>query len=122
MEKNIFVYGTLKSGERNHYHFKDCVSNIVEGTIEAALYHLEDYDCPSIRLESGTIEGQIIYYTDDEENSIELAVDDLEQSTPGLYYDRVPVTVQTLNGAVESEVYVVRDFENLKSTKLNKAW
>lgn len=122
MEKNIFVYGTLKSGERNHYHFKDRVSNIVEGTIEAALYHLEDYDCPSIRLESGTIEGQIIYYTDDEGNSIELAVDDLEQSTPGLYYDRVPVTVQTLNGAVESEVYVVRDFENLKSTKLNKAW
>lgn len=122
MEKNIFVYGTLKSGERNHYHFKDCVTTIVGGTIEATLYHLDDYNCPSIQLGGGIIEGQIIYYADDEQNSIESAVDNLEQSTPGLYYDRVPVLVQVENGAIESEVYVVRNFENLKSTKLNKVW
>ncbi len=122
MEKNIFVYGTLKSGNRNHHYFGDQVTNIVKGSIAASLYHLDDYDCPTIRLEPGTIEGEIIYYQDDQMGSIEMAVDDLEQSTPGLYYDRVPVGVETVSGVIESEVYVVRDFEQMNVTKIDKSW
>lgn len=122
MEKNIFVYGTLKQGQRNHYHFEDKVIKIIPGTINACLYHLNDYDCPTIKLEDGVIEGEIIYYDDDDSNSIEQAVDELEQSTPGLYYDRIPVEVKSTNAITMSEVYIVRNFELLNSTKIAKKW
>lgn len=122
MKKNIFVYGTLKQGKRNHYHFEDKVIDIVPGTINASIYHLDDFDCPSIKFGDGVVQGEIIYYDDTIDNRIELAVDKLEQSFDELYYDRRPVTVTTEKGQLQSEVYVVRGLDELKHTLIENEW
>ncbi len=121
MIKNIFVYGTLKQGERNHKYFQDKVVDIVPGTIKGTICHLVDFNCPGIILGQGTIGGQVIHYNDDQNNTIEQNIDELEQ-TDELFYDRIEVDVTTASGVIKSQVYIPRDIENLNVKIIDNEW
>lgn len=109
--KQMFVYGTLMSGQRNHHYFEDNILEIVPATIEAELYHLEAYDCPTLVIGSGQAIGELITYIDPEDQ-IENSIIALEQDFDGLYYDQIPAMIKTINGKIEKDVFVYKIQEN----------
>lgn len=105
--KQMFVYGTLMSGERNHKYFKQSIIKIEPATIEAKLYHLTKYNCPTLVLGSGHTTGELVTY-EDPDGQIEKSIIALEQDFDGLYYDYVPTVVQTENGKINQNVFVYK--------------
>lgn len=90
--KQMFVYGTLMSSQRNHHYFKDQVLKIETAQIQAKLIHLIKYNCPTIVLGEGISYGELITYNDPDDE-IENAIIALEQEFDGLYYQQVPAKI-----------------------------
>lgn len=122
--KNIFVYGTLKKGKRNHKYFKDSIISVREGYIHASLYHLVDYDCPTILEGNDKIYGQFLEYNDPTDE-IEKEIDYLEGNfgdNQELIYSKEKVKVYFENSNEISQVYMLQNHYNLKKIKLKNKW
>lgn len=119
--KQMFVYGTLMSGERNHRYFKDSIIKIETATIEAKLYHLTKYDCPTLVLGEGQTIGELVTYNDPDDQ-IEQSIIALEQDFDGLYYDYVPAVIQTKDNKLTQNVFVYPMKEDEEAILLTAKW
>lgn len=88
----MFTYGTLMKGYRNYKKYLEGhVISIKEAYIEGKLYHLDNENCPAVVEGNSKIYGQVLEIVDDDNRSIQKAVDDLENYFAGndeLMYDR----------------------------------
>lgn len=97
----IFVYGTLKQGEINHFLLAPHVYSIERGSIRGTLYDAGDF--PALVEGTGQVHGQIIHVKDDDLTSVLTVLDRLEGYRPeneehSLYLRRV-IEVTTTGGA-----------------------
>lgn len=105
----VFVYGTLKRGERNHGVVASLVRGLVPGYAEGfALYHLpagkgRPYAYPAMVPGEGRVFGEVLFLP---EEALPL-LDALEEE--GVEYRRVRVRVQTAEGVVEAWAYLYLD-------------
>lgn len=117
----MFVYGTLMKGYRNYNKYLDGhVISVKEAYIEGKLYHLDNENCPALVEGNSKIYGQILEVVDDENKSIQNAVDDLENYFAGnneLMYDRKLKIVYYEDG--DSEEIGVYIFVNENYLKQN---
>jgi gamma-glutamylcyclotransferase (GGCT)/AIG2-like uncharacterized protein YtfP len=102
----VFVYGTLKRGERNHPLVADHLLRAVPGYVEGfALYHLppggeRPYAYPAMVPGEGRVFGEVLFL---QEEALPL-LDALEEE--GVEYRRVRVRVRTAEGEVEAWTYL----------------
>ncbi|MFC5402941.1 gamma-glutamylcyclotransferase family protein [Cohnella soli] len=114
---NVFVYGTLQSGERNHRVIHGHILDTVSGKVSGKLYDVGSYPAAVLGSE-GVIEGEWLLI--DEAGLV--GTDRLEGYTgpdDRNYYDRVWVT--DLNGGTEGWIYVWSDSKNLPEIR-NGSW
>lgn len=102
----VFVYGTLKQGERNHGLVASLVRRVLPGYVEGfALYHLpagkgRPYAYPAMVPGEGRVFGEVLFLPPE---ALPL-LDELEDE--GVEYRRARVRVQTPEGAVEAWAYL----------------
>jgi len=107
LNNKLFVYGTLREGEGNHYLIVDNVKSIQKATIRGWMYHLGGY--PAVIEGEGYITGELIEFY----NPIEAfqRIDVLEgyhqPNSPSNHYERITVTAMTEDGGEETcQVYI----------------
>ncbi|MGG1552108.1 gamma-glutamylcyclotransferase family protein [Paenibacillus ferrarius] len=99
---SVFVYGTLLTGENNHFVAKPYVQHVQPGAVHGRLYDVGDY--PALQLaEEGIVEGEWLEVT---EEGLQ-AMDELEwyfgPGHPDNEYERS--WVRDMSGAREGWVY-----------------
>ncbi len=120
--KQMFVYGTLMSNERNHKLFKDSIIKIEEAKINAQLYHLCEHNCPTIKLGTGETIGELITYSDPDD-SIENSIIALEQEFDGLYYEQIQTEIYTNKQILKNYVFVYQlANDNIKIEQIKGRW
>lgn len=102
--REMFVYGTLMSGERNHKYFKDSIISVEEAKVVGTVYHIEKQRCPTIELGIGECVGELITYKDPTGEITDQIVA-MEQEFDGLDYCQVAANVFTTNKVVEVNVF-----------------
>merc|ERR1712215_571299 len=115
MSTHVFVYGTLKTGEPNHYWFEDSDNGFAElvgaaRTVETfPLVITTKYNIPMLLDQAGTgkhIKGEL--YRIDEKMLAHL---DILEAYPSLYTRKL--TLIDVNGCkVESWIYLMNDFRD----------
>lgn len=103
----IFVYGTLKPGERNYQHYCDRAILVQEAIAYGKLYHLPMGYPAAIFPACYLVRGYLLTFDD---LTVLQALDELEDYDP-----RQPIS-QNLYQRSQIEVY------NLKFESLGKAW
>lgn len=99
---NIFVYGTLKKGYRNHAYFCQNVTNIIPCTIKGTMYDT-GYGYPAIQLKGDyTIYGELITVPKDD-----LIHFDYLQGHPN-FYQRQLIDVNIGNVIHKAYVYTMQ--------------
>ncbi|GLV48067.1 gamma-glutamylcyclotransferase [Thermus sp. LT1-2-5] len=104
--ERVFVYGTLKRGERNHARVAGKLLGVVPGYVEGfRLYHLPEgegrpYAYPAMVPGEGRVYGEVLLLP---EEALSL-LDALEEE--GEEYRRVRVLVHTAEGPLEAWAYL----------------
>ncbi len=109
-------------GQRNHKYFKNQVINIEKAYIEAKIYHLDDYNCPSIVLGPGKVYGEVITYKD-LDGEIEAGLDMLEGNFEGnleLCYKKEKVDVYVGGAVKSSQVYILENIDNMDKKEIKE--
>lgn len=102
----VFVYGTLKRGERNHGLVARLVRRVLPGYVEGfALYHLpagrgRPYAYPAMVPGEGRVRGEVLFLPPE---ALPL-LDELEDE--GVEYQRVRLEVQTEEGPLTAWAYL----------------
>lgn len=127
MLKSAFVYGTLMVGFRNYMKLLDeKLIEIEPATTKGTLFHLPKYDCPGLLDGDETVHGEFLSYDDDENDSIENAIDALETaySTDGLLsYEKVEQDIVVNGRNVTTELYKMIDNEQIEKVHVeNGDW
>lgn len=121
---HVFVYGTLMRGESRWLQLEPwSTDEVLDGHIKGRLYRLGTY--PGLRLdEEGTVHGEL-HRCEDIENTLE-RLDTIEghneQNLGEGLYVRVPVSVQTLNGAVWAWTYVFNEVPDASTWMQEGRW
>ncbi len=104
--ERVFVYGTLKRGQRNHGLIADLLSESIPGYAEGfRLYHLPQgptrpYAYPGMVPGEGRVYGEVLFLP---EEALPL-LDRLEEE--GVEYRRVRIPVQSERGLLEAWTYL----------------
>jgi gamma-glutamylcyclotransferase (GGCT)/AIG2-like uncharacterized protein YtfP len=105
---NVFVYGTLKPGERNYPHY--CQGKVIQATSAytwGKLFHLSQLGYPALTIGNQQIKGCLLSFADD---SILVKLDQLEGYSPDALpseneYQRQKIRVYQLSGGFLGEVW-----------------
>ncbi len=119
--REMFVYGTLMSGERNHMYFENSIINIEDAKVTGTVYHIEKQRCPSIELGRGECVGELITYKDPTGEITDQIVA-MEQEFDGLDYCQVATNVFTANKVVEVNVFCYPLSTEEKNTAVHGRW
>jgi len=104
--ERVFVYGTLKRGERNHPLVAPYLHRVLPGWVEGfRLYHLPQgphrpYAYPAMVPGEGRVYGEVLCLAPE---ALPL-LDELEEE--GVEYRRVRMVAQTPEGPVEAWAYL----------------
>ncbi|AEV16929.1 MAG: gamma-glutamylcyclotransferase [Thermus sp.] len=104
--ERVFVYGTLKRGERNHPLVAEGVKRVLPGYVEGfALYHLppggaRPYAYPAMVPGEGRVYGEVLFLPQEALPLLDALEDEGEE------YRRVRVVVRTEEGPLEAWAYV----------------
>ncbi|TCS84506.1 gamma-glutamylcyclotransferase [Tepidibacillus fermentans] len=118
MNNRVFVYGTLREGESNHFLIKDYVQSSQKAIMRGWMVNLGSY--PAVITGKGIILGELIELNNPEEAFA--VMDRLEEyygkGSEMNYYDRIETTVMTEDGKQENcEVYVFPEREKEDLTR-----
>jgi gamma-glutamylcyclotransferase (GGCT)/AIG2-like uncharacterized protein YtfP len=103
--ERVFVYGTLKRGERNHALVAPYLHRALPGRVLGyRLFHLEGggrpYPYPAMVPGEGWVEGEVLFL---DPEALPL-LDELEEE--GVEYRRVRVRAETPEGPLEAWAYL----------------
>lgn len=103
----VFVYGTLRKGEKYSYFLQEAECLEENCTIEGQLYDT-GWGYPALLLERGKVpvKGELYRVTSDQLKKLDLLEDYKENGTNNLY-ERVIVKVLSEGGEKEAIVYVM---------------
>jgi gamma-glutamylcyclotransferase (GGCT)/AIG2-like uncharacterized protein YtfP len=80
----VFVYGTLRPGEKNYSHYlAGRTVSEVPATAEGQLYYIADGGYPYVEPGPGTVSGELIYLDPRRYEPTLQAIDALEEYDPG---------------------------------------
>ncbi|WP_243090676.1 gamma-glutamylcyclotransferase family protein [Thermus neutrinimicus] len=104
--ERVFVYGTLKRGERNYPLVESRVVKVLPGYVEGfQLFHLAEgpsrpYPYPGMVPGEGRVYGEVLFVPEE----VLALLDELEEE--GVEYRRVRVLVETGEGPLPAWTYV----------------
>jgi gamma-glutamylcyclotransferase (GGCT)/AIG2-like uncharacterized protein YtfP len=103
----VFVYGTLRRGQKWHHLVERLVKAAFPATAPGRLYHLADKGYPAVLAGEGTVAGEVLEF-DEIEEALRI-LDELEDyygpGHPQNEYDRVVVAAMD-NEGTEHPVYM----------------
>ncbi|MFC3883385.1 gamma-glutamylcyclotransferase [Bacillus songklensis] len=104
----VFVYGTLRQGEENHFLLKDAACLARQARTKGRLYDTK-LGYPAVEAgDDGWVYGELYEVTGEQFSKL----DELEGYEEG-YYDRIVQTVYTDRGEMEAWVYIAGDNKEL---------
>jgi gamma-glutamylcyclotransferase (GGCT)/AIG2-like uncharacterized protein YtfP len=108
----VFVYGTLRKGEKYSYYLNEAECLEENCTIEGQLYDT-GWGYPALLLEGSKIPVKGELYRVTTEQLIELdKLEDYEENGTNNLYERITVKVTTENGEQEAIVYVMNSIKD----------
>jgi gamma-glutamylcyclotransferase (GGCT)/AIG2-like uncharacterized protein YtfP len=108
----VFVYGTLKKGEKYSYYLNKAECLDENCTIEGQLYDT-GWGYPALVCESSEIPVKGELYRVTAEQLIELdKLEDYEENGTNNLYERITAKVETENGQQEAIVYVMTSIKD----------
>lgn len=100
----VFVYGTLRNHERNSHYLWEAERIARQAWISGTLFDT-GYGYPTFRLGGeGTVYGELYKLNEDTLQKVN-ALEGFKENGTNNLYDRVKVSVQTANEAVDALVY-----------------
>jgi gamma-glutamylcyclotransferase (GGCT)/AIG2-like uncharacterized protein YtfP len=104
--EKVFVYGTLRRGQRYYPQIADWVESAEPATAKGILYHLPD-GYPAMVPGEGTVQGELLTLRDSE---AAIAVMDQIEGYDGAgkenEYVRITGTAMTKNGCCSCQMYI----------------
>jgi len=99
----LFVYGTLKSGHRNHNHWLSGMSKVAEGYIEGYdMYDLPSAGYPLIAAGNGQVHGELYVVSDE----LITRLDRFEANYIRNEVEFIPLSDRSKGVGYDAEVYV----------------
>lgn len=108
----VFVYGTLRKGEKYSYYLNEAECLDENCTIEGQLYDTE-WGYPALVCESSNIpvKGELYRVTSEQLKELD-KLEDYEENGTNNLYERITVKVTTENGEQEAIVYVMTSIKD----------
>jgi gamma-glutamylcyclotransferase (GGCT)/AIG2-like uncharacterized protein YtfP len=117
MSQKVFVYGTLRQGQANHWLIEKYVKSVKKATVRGWMYDLGAY--PAVIEGEGLISGELIEFHNSTEafKKMDLLEGFYHTGSSNNHYERIITTCCTEDGEEECQIYV---YPNRKKEWLQK--